>query len=1087
MQHEQHRVPVTALAFWRHDILLAGEGTALNAYNIQTQSLGPSTNVFSEQAIHGIATGERSDDSTVLTWGGRYLRPVELSQWSTNLVRLRPGRLCEGKDWILDVALCPFSADTSRLAAIVTAHNSLAIWDDPTQGSQQVLHSIVSGSNCILYAAHITWLCASKCLIASGTAFGDVIVWSCVIHQKGRELSGQSQTHYTFSAHEGSVYGVRLSTPSFASAIGGRRQLLATCSDDRNMKLWDISEEAAESLGPDSLNRETGFVTKLSQDKYASVCLSQVTAHISRVWQLRFLEFPGVYGDEQYDSAKIDGCQHRILSFGEDASCITWSLEAVQDHRDSLRYTFKQLHVQRAHSGKNIWSVAIDSSRYIATGGADGGISLSSLAHLSSPESPTEIDRNLLPENTTSDNFKAYDFVNQDELVVTTNHGKVILLAFNDNRAQNSVQISPNIEGLRGYSVVSAGTLGVSVVAGRDGTVYAYLHKAAQLTEILQTRGKVAGLFMHALADSSGDASDVVITLLATNVIATTASFSTFLIQNDTGRSGSVANLTISELQLPASFIITSFACRSVRRETWVVLGSRTGSIAIYYNSLCNGKQPYQCVLLCHGVHGKEAMTSLKFEQGKQVLDGNATIISTGRDSTYAVHRIIMCNEQAQLETVHQLALPFGPNIEGMDYTADGHIWIWGFRSKEFVVYDIQLQREVMVVECGGAHRSWAFQMKAQGGNFVWTKASKLYYQIQTTLPFHNISSGGHGREIKAVAIHPWQPDLIATGAEDTNIKLSTYMHGGFRCMHTLRKHNTGIQHLQWSSDGRYLFSSGGFEEFFVWRATPDILNIGIGVVCESTNPRSGRSDLRITSFVVEEVEASSTEAARFRIMMAYSDSSVRSWLYGAGNWSLLASGHYLTSCLTQCVKLDEDPARFLLTSTDGHLSHWILDPSEQQLRWNSRFALHQNAVLSLATCVLSDSSLLIISGGDDNAITITRFAKGRIAAPNQDALTLNIRRAHAAAVTGIVMVSHLSDHDRMWVVSAGLDQHARLWQINVDVTQPGVEGVDVQRLASVFTCVADVSCIALMPAAEGLQPGVLLCGVGMDMWRVTV
>jgi len=79
------------------------------------------------------------------------------------------------------------------------------------------------------------------------------------------------------------------------------------------------------------------------------------------------------------------------------------------------------------------------------------------------------------------------------------------------------------------------------------------------------------------------------------------------------------------------------------------------------------------------------------------------------------------------------------------------------------------------------------------------------------------IRSGGHGREIKAVAVSPQggsrSRQLIATGAEDTDIKIFQYAEKDFACRRTIRKHTTGIQHLQWSHDGEYLFSSGGCEE----------------------------------------------------------------------------------------------------------------------------------------------------------------------------------------------------------------------------------------------------------------------------------
>ena len=210
---------------------------------------------------------------------------------------------------------------------------------------------------------------------------------------------------------------------------------------------------------------------------------------------------------------------------------------------------------------------------------------------------------------------------------------------------------------------------------------------------------------------------------------------------------------------------------------------------------------------------------------------------------------------------------------------------VYGFQSTKFILHDSSTEEDAMLVECGGAHRSWAFQSHPSGfgGTLVWTRAATMQIYSQDTPSYRTIRSGGHGREIKAVAASVDSPSskmarLIATGAEDTSIKIFKYEHGDvmdpmsaeLTCIRTLRKHSTGIQHLQWSEDCKYLFSSGGCEEFYVWRVT--ILPIiGLGVVCESVcAPISEQSDLRITSFNIR------CSGAGFVICMVYSDSTLR-------------------------------------------------------------------------------------------------------------------------------------------------------------------------------------------------------------------
>ena len=95
---------------------------------------------------------------------------------------------------------------------------------------------------------------------------------------------------------------------------------------------------------------------------------------------------------------------------------------------------------------------------------------------------------------------------------------------------------------------------------------------------------------------------------------------------------------------------------------------------------------------------------------------------------------------------------------------------------------------------------------------------------------------------------------------------------------------------------------------------------------------------------------------------------------------------------------------------------------------------------------------------------------------------TLLLPRAHAAAVTGLAVVSR--DGTGLLLVTTSIDQRVKLWRVNVDVDEPGIDGLDVQCLANVSTAVADVSSVVLYDFEDGAV-GVLVCGVGMDIWRL--
>lgn len=1047
LKHVNHRVPVTALAFNGDETLLAGEGNHLRAYDVTTRTLLASAPAFKAQAVHGIIVSNTT--SLKVVWGGTLLRTVDYEPKADNGRQLRLGPLCDLTDWTLDAA---FSPDGTLIAA-VSAHNALTVVKTDTLHTEAITPApAVPGSNCLLYSAHVTWLSASQCLIASGTAFGDVIVWSSRVSQDGGKLSADSQTHYTFSAHEGSVFGVRISDLE----LGRGRRLLATCSDDRTIAIWDLSDLTGTIVPSTIRERDTGFGPKIGGDALPPPCLAKVMGHISRIWHVRFVHCEG-------------GHLPQTVSFGEDASNVAWNLKPAEPSSIyGLPYILQQSSVQTAHAGKNIWSIAMGSNGLIATGGADGAIAIRS-----TPQQHEGVEVTLDGLLEPRDFLRASTFVDDNTIVCTTDQGKAVLVTLRPDRTISHRQLSPVMQSLKGHSVI-ASVRGMAFTAGRGHSVYMYDQAEYRFSELFNADHervasgvKTSALFCHT---EKGLAN---ISLLVATVGASTCQVH----QVGSPVTKPVVKSTWT-LKLPAGFVITSFTQTSEHQRKLVLLGSRNDSIAIFElpPDDTDGIVDTHCII--GNAHGNDAVTSLALRASHPDSVGDFSFLhSAGRDGMHSIHRIHgLATGEVKIEHVHQLRLPFGPNIEGLGFDAKQRLRIWGFRSKHFVMYDVTDQREIMTVDCGGAHRQWAYHPQSEGGTFVWTKAARMYHQTQTELPYQLINSGGHGREVKAVAVSPGLPQIIATGAEDTDIKLWVLNeHGELRCLQTLRKHNTGIQHLQWSTDGRLLFSSAGCEEFMVWKVSHGIPGVSIGVVCASAHPRSGASDLRITGF-----QATSTRfgdgqhMTSLEIVMAYSDSTLKSWLYEDETWTLLASGDYLTSCLTHVSLLGEGDSNHVTAATDGHLAFWPRETAaDARVRWARRHKVHQNAILSVVTHRVSDDAMLIFTGGDDNALGITL-----ITADNE--CTLVVPSAHAAAITGLAVLA--TQDQRLWLVSASLDQRLKVWRLDVDLGQPGVAGIEVELWQNVFTAVADASSLATCESGNG-GSGLLVCGVGIEIW----
>ena len=512
-----------------------------------------------------------------------------------------------------------------------------------------------------------------------------------------------------------------------------------------------------------------------------------------------------------------------------------------------------------------------------------------------------------------------------------------------------------------------------------------------------------------------------------------------------------------------------------------LALGSRHGVLAIYNlkkydGSICNWTP---------NVHSGDAITSI-VNLPNSMKDSKLHFVTTGRDGSYS----IFCLTGSKVNLLHRGTPPFGPMIEKA-WFAGSDLVLCGFKSKNFIVWNETKQCEISSVECGGARRSYAYSPSGKdgAGNFIYTKASKLYLHSQRQPSHQIIKPGGHGREIKTAAVSP--DGLIATGAEDTVIRiwkypdspLTTEKH--FECLAVVEKHTTGIQRLQWHGT-HYLFSSGGNEEFFVW-AVESIPGFGIGVVFEASCPdQSKEKDLRIMSFDVSSLSAFQDDCDRFLISLAYSDSTIRVYTYSKDQgFRLVVGGRYTSSCLTQLQHREvRGHELFMLTAaTDGYLTVWKTTLSRQdgdrmsELVMLSNHLVHQSSIKAL-DIFTKDGRFVVATGGDDNALGITIYQAGDL---DQKPQRVIVRSAHAAAITGL---SFIGNDRELRIVTSSNDQRVKDWSLTLGKSDP-LEGLELRKTGDVFTSVADVGDVTTLTGGAGKANKVLLVGNGMEVYEV--
>lgn len=97
-----------------------------------------------------------------------------------------------------------------------------------------------------------------------------------------------------------------------------------------------------------------------------------------------------------------------------------------------------------------------------------------------------------------------------------------------------------------------------------------------------------------------------------------------------------------------------------------------------------------------------------------------------------------------------------------------------------------------------------------------------------------------------------------------------------------------------------------------------------------------------------------------------------------------MLTGNYLTSCLMQCLNIRQGPAEVLLTAgTDGHVAFWNFadavayargsESAPSEIHPLQRFKVHQNTIHCVRLHWHNHRDCLVITGGDDSSIGITR------------------------------------------------------------------------------------------------------------------
>ncbi|EPS30245.1 hypothetical protein PDE_05195 [Penicillium oxalicum 114-2] len=1151
LEHVDACLPIAALKTIQcHGrlFLFEGQGPLFRVLDEQTGHVVAHAQVFKRNHVHGFIPFPSVQESkispycySVIVWGGKSLRVVQFTFSPSDGVKLTLSSAEHlAPDWLMSA--CAVFEGPTEVIFLVTANNALlrasAERGSFSQYNKKIrLEQLTTSVKCILYAADLTAISPSHILIASGTAFGEIIVWSCFINEdESCPRKAIASIHHYFTGHDGSVFGVRL-FPNIPSLNWGRSgRLLASCSDDRTIRIWDITDCETKSPEDPSAYATDGF--ELRSTGYGSgpgleTCMVKAFGHSARIWSVNICAFD------------IDQPNRlSLVSRSEDRTCIVWELGWETEPAGTTRYSLREMSSAQPHIGKHIWALDIfekGDEMTVFTGGADGAVkSFKVKKHVFCPSqyNKPSLNESLAHKKAIGPDVpRCFDFVSSDCILACSLQSEVRLGRVDTNEGFSSIMWEKIcvLEDLRSFSII-AGISGkeIALIANSQGLVRLYQHPSRSVTELVSL-GKRPRSMMVIQDNMLHDEFSMVIDYY-TGEEAT-------LLTVTQWRAKSPQVSTIPFKLPKAPYIITA-AC-FVHENKFLLLGSELGGLAVYEASgLGLSSSPLVDMRRAHGHEGTTCIRSVKAAH-----DGKEYILTCGRDGHYCYHELVTNSKDGgivALETLDQSSSSLGTDLWGayLDKKS-GDLMVYGFQSQNFVLRNETKHQNVISIASGGARRIWAY--RAGTGDelplFTWLEKPNLQaVRIQPNVN-RSIRAGGHGREIRAMdglSHGEGGQALLATGAEDTIVRIfaasghaSEGPWGSFECVKILDKHRSGIQQVSWSKCGQYLFTSAGLEELFVWEVR-QVSSLGtcvkLVVECPKSDPDS---EMRVTSFDTFEVEEFDGKKG-YILCLTLSNSTIRVFHFSPhkhGQFTLLAQGRYMTNCLTQIKLWSRGSSVSLVTAaTDGFFTHWDLTDTlapfyeimssglklkkaftgplaaPKEIVCESRYRVQANSIKGMELVALSQWATIVLTVGDDSSIAVSllRIHPASIGVLDGDAeavvSTVSIPDAHAASATAIKVLDHeeLSSSasaslSRLVFVTSGNDHRLKFWSVEVDLAKQATDALAIDFLLDRYSAVADIAAVTYLPESpclqnlssdseHDIQGKVVVGGAGMEM-----
>ncbi|CAK1541937.1 unnamed protein product [Leptosia nina] len=718
-----------------------------------------------------------------------------------------------------------------------------------------------------------------------------------------------------------------------------------------------------------------------------------------------------------------------IISVGEDSGICYWDR-----HGNLLRKV-------KSHTNACIWSVDA-SDNYIVTGGGDGAVILHPLSILNEcNKAPSTYNFGVkLP--------KKIVFTAKQNIVVMTEMGEII------------------------YYDVSSNTK--SEFKLHHETKYKLLSLSAckQLIAVVDMCGKFDIFFEDCKESYLGNIVDTQLHICKVMSMHWTGNRHIVLCTD----MGEITVLTAGCMEV---HIFAKFSLPYCK-ERWltavaingdkIIAGDRCGNLHVFVRGQSQPIKTFK------NIHGRYGPTSIYFKNKN-------SIITTDRRGTLKYFSLYEHQSSRDLD------------FQWIEKFVDkNYNYVCGFQERIFVVFDIVNNRRILEVQCGGGHRSWDvvhfIQKRGDHFNecitFMYIKEGNIYsqtYQLNKIAP-KIIINGTHSKEVNCLKSYKCSLATSLTyfisGGEDTTLRITSLNPQNTLKDELVFRHLSSVRTLKFvelNDHSLLLVSAGGRAQICIKKITfqkcDDVMDIFaqelLNYMIKGTDrdriesKRKGLLNDFDPETRVMDLEISSLDNEEFFIYAGCSDGKLRVYKYKlSGNILDFVEYDQVGFCILRTKMLDMATEKLLINCTTNNLK--IANISNKGY---VNLNCHKSGINSLAIKVISDSTFLMATGGDDNAVSLRKVSFGH----SQEDESWISNASHCSQVTGVILIDNL-------LVSASIDQRVTVFEWTLD------GGLQCEFKLQVFTDIADVQGIELLSSHKNSLT-VCVFGKGMEVMSI--